>query len=125
MAELVKMSDTKEPSLMTIVSNGDELVYASINLNIEYVDNLYMWDALVLPDFALENIHNAESEMKRSVLIAHIIKGYYNDNDMTAILNNYLSDMSNEKYKAEFDDLQKIRKIAKEIGTHIVANKLF
>jgi hypothetical protein len=125
MAELVKMSDKNEPSLMTIVSNGDELVYASINLNIECVDNLYIWDALVLPDFALENIHNAEPEMKRSVLIAHIVKGYYNDNDMAAILNNYLSDMTNEKYKAEFNDLQKIRKIAKEIGTHIVANKLF
>ena len=125
MAELVKMSDKNEPSLMTIVSNGDELVYASINLNIECVDNLYIWDALVLPDFALENIHNAEPEMKRSVLIAHIIKGYYNDNDMAAILNNYLSDMTNEKYKAEFNDLQKIRKIAKEIVTHIVANKLF
>lgn len=125
MATLIRKTDKTEPSLMTIISNGNELVYASINLNIERIDDLYAWDALVLPDFALETIHTADNEIKRSVLIAHIIKGYYNDNDMTAILSNYLSDMTNEKYKKEFDDLQRIRKVAKEVCTHIVANKLF
>lgn len=125
MAKLVRMEDVNEPSLMTVVSNKDEYTYASINLNIERVENGYTWDALVLPDFALDNIHNADDDMKYKVFIAHIVKGYYDDNDMDAILNNYLSDMTNENYKAEFDKLQSIRKTAKEVSKLIVTNKLF
>ena len=126
MAELVKMIGENEPSIMTIVKNDSDMLYASINLNVcKNMNGTYEWDALVLPDFALNNIHNADSETKRSVLIAHIIKGYYDDNKMSAIINNYLMDQEDTKHKLEFDEMQKVRKLAKEIANYIVTNNLF
>lgn len=128
MATLVKEFGETSPEIMTIKyidNEGLKPIYAAINLNVVSNSNMYTWDSLVLPDFALENIHNADKEIKRSVLIAHIIKAYYNDNEMTAILSNYLSDMENENYKLEFNELQKLRKLAKETATHIVSNNIF
>jgi hypothetical protein len=125
MATLVRKTDSNKPSIMTILHNDTDVFYVSININIEKVDDMYTWDALELPQFALEAIHTADADTKYAVLIAHIIKGYYNDNEMTAILSNYLSDMTNEKYKAEFEAVQRIRKIAKETSKYIITNKLF
>ena len=128
MATLVKMTDTKEPQLMTVVmSDSDvyDVLYAAININVvRLTDGSYEWDSLVLPDFALDNIYRADLETKRAVLIAHIVKAYYDDNKMTAILNNYLADPTDE-HKQEFEDLQKLRRLAKETVTKIIKNKLF
>lgn len=128
MATLVKMTDTKEPQLMTVVmSDSDvyDVLYAAININVvRLTDGSYEWDSLVLPDFALDNIYRADLETKRAVLIAHIVKAYYDDNKMTAILNNYLADPTDE-HKKEFEDLQKLRRLAKETVTKIIKNKLF
>ena len=113
MAQLVKMTGDK-PGLMTIKMHENHYVYAAINTNIEQLDsNSYKWDSLILPDFALDNIHNASNDKKYSVIIAHIVKAYYNDNDTTAILANYLSDSDNAKYKSEFLEFQKIENIKK------------
>jgi hypothetical protein len=128
MATLVKVTDTKEPELMTVVMSKNDaydVLYAAININVvRLTDGSYEWDSLVLPDFALDNIYRADLETKRAVLIAHIIKAYYDDNKMTAILNNYLADPTDE-HKQEFEDLQKLRRLAKETVTKIIKNKLF
>lgn len=128
MATLVKVTDTKEPELMTVVMSKNDaydVLYAAININVvKLTDGSYEWDSLVLPDFALDNIYRTDLETKRAVLIAHIIKAYYDDNKMTAILNNYLADPTDE-HKQEFEDLQKLRRLAKETVTKIIKNKLF
>lgn len=125
MAQLVKMTGDK-PGLMTIKMHENHYVYAAINTNIEQLDsNSYKWDSLILPDFALDNIHNASNDKKYSVIIAHIVKAYYNDNDTTAILANYLSDPDNAKYKSEFLEFQKIRTMAKTVANNIVSTGMF
>lgn len=134
MAQLVKMNGYNDPSIMTVeyalenINNEvyQRLVFAAINLNIVInEDGSYEWDSLVLPDFALENISNAPDDIKRDVLIAHIIKGYYDDNKMTAIQNNYLLDPEDTESKAEFLKMQNVRKVAKDAAKYIVANRLF
>ena len=43
MATLVKMKDTTEPKLMSVIKNNDDIVYASINVNICQltIDNVF------------------------------------------------------------------------------------
>lgn len=126
MAKLTKGIGKEMPNVMTITKIGNEIIYASINVNIlQLTDGTYEWDQLELPTFALNNIHNADDDTKYSVLIAHIVKAYYNDNQMTAIINNYLLDQENDSYKSEFNNMQKIRAIAKSAAKEIVTNKIF
>lgn len=130
MAKLIKKNGQEKPELMTVRKYGTadniDIIYASINVNIvELTDGTFDWDCLELPEFALNNIHNADNDTKYSVLVSHIIKAYYNDNQMTAIMNNYLLDSSNEDYIKYFNDMQKIRKLAKDTANEIITNKLF
>ena len=126
MATLVKMTGEKKPGKMTIEMNNDIPVFAAINTNIEPNGNgTYSWDSLVLPDFALSNIYNADNATKYKVLVAHIVKAYYSDSDVTAIFANYLADTDNAKYKAEFDELQVCRKMAKTLANNIVSTGMF
>ena len=127
MAKLVKMSSVEEPSVITVGKDdaNDKYYYACINVNVvQLTDGTYEWDGLILPDYGVDNIHHADDETKYSVLISHIIKAYYNDHQMTAIMNNYLLDGDNEKYVKEFTQMQKIRKIAKETARKIIDDKL-
>lgn len=126
MAKLVKMNGTEKPDIMTIEwSSENRPVYAAINANVINDEDNYYWDALVLPDYTLSNIHNADKDMKYKVLTIHILRAYYDDNDATAILSNYISDADNEKYKKEFDELQKCRKMAKTLANNIIENNIF
>lgn len=58
-----------------------------------------------------------------SDLTAAIIKGRYNDNDMTALINNHLLNDGSEEHEAEWNAMQEWRtgakKTAKEIITEI------
>jgi hypothetical protein len=133
MATLIKQQSTVKPTIMTTAGHEDQnnrskyiYTFASINLNVKQLDdNTYVYDSLVLPDFALNNIHNADDNTKYGVLVAHIIKAYYDDNAAMAIIGNYLLNSSDEKYKTEFDEYQKIRKLAKETAKHIIQNNIF
>ena len=126
MAKLTKGSGETLPSIMTIQQVDNNILYASINLNIvPLTDGTYVWDKLELPDFALNNIHNADDDTKYSVLIAHIVKAYYNDNQMTAIINNYLLDPADEAFKNDFNKMQSIRTLAKATAKEIITNKIF
>ena len=126
MAKLTKGIGKESPTVMTITKIGNEITYASINVNIlQLTDGTYEWDQLELPSFALNNIHNADDDTKYSVLIAHIVKAYYNDNQMDAVINNYLLDQENESYKSEFNKMQKVRATAKSTAKEIITNKIF
>ena len=130
MAKLVKMNGTEKPDIMTIEwSSENRPVYAAINANITSSNDengeVYYWDALVLPDYTLSNIHNADKDMKYKVLTIHILRSYYDDNDATAVLSNYISNPDNEKYKKEFDELQNCRKLAKTLANNIIENNIF
>lgn len=127
MAILKKNSGVESPTLMTVLydEKTKEPTYASINVNIEQTDEGYTWDELMIQDFAVVNVHNAPTDFKHDILISHVVKAYYNDNQMTAILNNYLLDPDNEKYKAEFDKMQGVRKLAKACAKQIIEENLF
>ena len=126
MAKLVKQTGNEKPELMTIKYNDDNIIYASINVHIiENTDGTYEWDELIIPEFALNKIHNATPKMKYKVLLIHILRAYYDDNDATAILSNYLSNPTDEKYKIEFDELQKCRTLAKNTAKEIIDNNIF
>jgi hypothetical protein len=127
MAKLVKMTGSEKPELMTIEWNSeDNPRYAAINTNIiENEDNTYSWDALVLPDFAIKNIHEAEPNTKYKVLLIHILRSYYDDNDATAIMSNYMLDPLNDKYKTEFEQLQACRAFAKNTAKIIIEENIF
>lgn len=132
MAVLIKETSTEKPNLMTVHKYKDEetqiekIVYASINMNVnELKDGTYEWDRLELPDYALDNIYNANEETKYGVLVAHIITAYYNNHDMTAIMSNYLLEPDNEKYKEKFIKMQQLRRLAKDTVKQIIAEKLF
>ena len=125
MAQLVKMTGKEKPGIMTINLQDNIPVFAAININIEDTADGYKWDSLVLPEYALINIYNADNSLKYKIFTTHIIKAYYDDNDAAAILANYLSDQTNIKYKKEFDEYQAIRTIAKTVANNIVSTRLF
>lgn len=130
MAKLIKKNGQEKPKLMTVRKYGTndniDITYASINVNIiELTDGTFDWDCLELPKFALNNIYKADNDIKYSVLVSHIIKAYYNDNQMTAIINNYLLEPEYESYKNEFNKMQKVRKLAKDTVKEIITNNLF
>lgn len=126
MATLVKKTSATEPDIITVQMYNGEYTYVAININVrKKTDELYEYDAIVLPEFALNNIHKADYNTKYSVLVSHIIKAYYNDNQAMAIMSNYLSDMQNEQYTAEFIEYQRIRKVAKTTAKEITQRNLF
>lgn len=54
-----------------------------------------------------------------SVVIEKLIRDKYSVSQVEAIVNNYLSDTSNEEYLKEFNDMQEWRKKAKNIAREI------
>lgn len=58
-------------------------------------------------------IMNGKEEQVYEQLVTTMIRSKYTQNVVEAIINNYLSDMDNEKYKKEFDDMQLFRKECK------------
>lgn len=125
MANLTRGFGSESPEIMTIKKIDDNIIYASININVENINNRYEWDELVLPEFALNDIHKADKDTKYGVLIAHIIKAYYNDHQMSAIVNNYIMDTEDEDHKAEFMEMQRIRKLAKDTAKQIIRYNIF
>lgn len=53
--------------------------------------------------------------------VTAIIRNKYSSSDVEAIVNNYLLDAENEKYKKEFDEMQEYRLEAKSIAKKVVA----
>ena len=133
MGKLVKLNSTQEPQLVTVKKNEqtNDYIYLGINIIVcRLTDGSYEWDCIEIDNGSgffkvVNNIHNSDNEKKYSILITHIIRAYYNDHQMTAIVNNYLLEPENEKYVKEFNDMQKIRKLAKATAKQIIDNNLF
>lgn len=53
------------------------------------------------------------------VFIEHLIRLKYSASQVEAIVNNYLSDITNEEYLKEFNDMQEWRKQAKSIAKKV------
>lgn len=52
-------------------------------------------------------------------IVNNIIRERYSASQVEAIVNNYLSDITNEKYLKEFNDMQEWRKQAKSIAKKV------
>ena len=48
------------------------------------------------------------------IIVNAFIRQHYSQSKVEAVMNNYLDDMTNEKHKAEFDELQDYRKACKQ-----------
>lgn len=57
----------------------------------------------------------------RGTVIAQIVNSRYSNDEMQAIINNYLLDASDEEAVAEFKEMQAWRKHAKEIADRFLA----
>lgn len=55
-----------------------------------------------------------------SDLVAAIIKGRYNDNDMAALINNHLLNDGSEEHEAEWNVMQEWRAEAKQLAKSIL-----
>lgn len=60
------------------------------------------------------------SERDYGHIVSTIIRGKYSEDNVEAILNNYLSDPTNTRYEAEFNMLQSWRAEAKERARSIL-----
>ena len=99
-------------------SDYDEVVSAGIRttilrFNIEEVDkNVFFFD------YVEYNHKEPLTEDDYGKLVSCIIRGKYSEDDVEAIVNNYLDDP--DGHKSEFDELQKWRSIAKQRAREII-----
>lgn len=85
------------------------ITYVYIPINIEEIpledgQTLYKWEYIDVRDYSYKG------------LIKALIWRKYDLSDTIAIMLNYMTDPSNDKYKKEFEDLQKCRQEAKEFA---------
>ena len=80
-----------------------------MNINIEKVDNdteRYRFSSVTLP----------VGQYDRATVISAIIRQRYSDDEMQAIINNYLLDPNDAEAVKEFNEMQAYRKHAKNIA---------
>ena len=94
--------DTNKPEVTNEIING--AMYMNVPYIISEEDGVYKYIIFSMP----------RSEYNYDSLVSNIIDLHYRTREMFAIMNNYLTEPDNEKYKKEFDELQTVRKNAKE-----------
>ena len=62
------------------------------------------------------SIRNGTQEKQYGQLVSDLVRKKYSASAVEAILNNYMDDPSNEKYVAEFKELQAYRAECKEMA---------
>lgn len=80
-------------------------------ININSVSVLYRTDNI--------NLNFAVNSFSKDNLIDAIVRTKYTQSMVEAIFSNYLGNMEDEQYKAEFEDFQNWRKEAKDIANDI------
>jgi hypothetical protein len=75
-----------------------------INTNITEVSDMYEWDSII----------TSPGDMVYGEIVSGFIRLKYSDDEMIAIINNYLNDMSDEERAAEFREMQAWRSESKE-----------
>lgn len=95
-------SGTDKPENVYEVYEGRRFMY--FPYIISDVDGVYTWKYILM----------RPADYNYSGLINAIIGIDYNLKDTLAVMNNYLAEPKNAKYKKEFEEMQKVRKAAKE-----------
>ena len=105
--------------------DGDHQILGyRLNYNITQIeDDRWQYYTLELSTTMYEYI-KGDKEKIYECIITKIIRQRYPDNDMTAILSNYLNEPDNEKYINEFKEVQEWRKVAKSVAKYIVDNEI-
>jgi len=107
------------------INTGDEVVLGyRINYCIsQNEDGFWQYYTLDLSTTMYDYIKGDSNKVYECV-ISKIVRQRYPDNDMTAILSNYLNEPDNEKYIKEFREVQDWRKVAKSVAKYIVDNEI-
>lgn len=107
------------------INTGDEVVLGyRINYCIsQNEDGFWQYYTLDLSTTMYDYIKGDSNKVYECV-ISKIVRQRYPDNDMTAIISNYLNEPDNEKYINEFKDVQEWRKLAKSVAKYIVDNEI-
>lgn len=122
------ISDSKPFVFETIVGkdeygNMHPILY-KLNYNMtQLADGSWQYYTLELST-TMYNYIQGDKDKVYECIITKIIRQRYPDNDMTAILSNYLNEPDNEKYVNEFKEVQEWRKFAKSIAKYIVDNEI-
>ena len=122
------VSENKPFVFETIVSTNEDgtlqILGYRLNYNISQIDtNKWQYYSLDLSTTMYEYIKGDKDKVYECI-ITKIIRQRYPDNDMTAILSNYLNEPDNEKYVNEFKEVQEWRKVAKSVAKYIVDNEI-
>lgn len=75
-----------------------------ININITESGDGFEWDSIV----------TKPGDMFYGEIVSDIIRLNYSDDEMIAIINNYLDDMENQTYLTKFKEMQSWRKFSKQ-----------
>ena len=67
--------------------------------------------------FSYLQVEMYPSQMRRSAIISAVIRAKYNQDEMEAIINNYLEDPTDEGALADIHEMQSWRCLAKNIAT--------
>lgn len=103
----IAILNTEKPEVTFEISNGAS--YVNVPYIISEENGLYKYISFTV----------AKSEYTYGNLVSYIISLHYKMQEVFAIMNNYLADPDNSEYKKEFEELQRVRKAAKEyVKTH-------
>lgn len=101
-----------EPQFVTCNRNLGRNEY-TINFDVEKLDKKerssekkYRYQTVTLPP----------GDNDRNTVISELVRSHYTDDEMTAVINNYLLDDGDEGSLAEFKEMQAWRKHSKEIA---------
>lgn len=70
-------------------------------------------------EITIATLCNSTNNVEVGNIIEFIIREKYSASQVEAIVNNYLSDTTNEEYLKEFNDMQEWRKQAKSIAKKV------
>ena len=101
---------SQEPKLTSYVSFGKRYITFPIIVEENTFNNVFTYKPISI----LKTNYNYGG------LVDTFIKMIYSDREMTAIINNYLLDSSNENTIKEFNEMQEVRKEAKELAKEIL-----
>jgi hypothetical protein len=92
-------------------SRFGSIIYVPIYISFNKSNNVYyfLYCDILVKDFNYDS------------LVDKFIKMAYSDKEMFAIINNYLLDQTDEVALQEFNEMQEIRKEAKELAKHILS----
>lgn len=108
----MKQTSTERP-LALEYSRGMNGQYAIVRFNIVEVEEGYEYD-----EASITTQNNPLTDEDYAPLVSAIVREEYTQDDVEAIMNNYLADP--EGHKADFDELQAWRVKAKEVAREII-----